>query len=455
MTQRPNLLVIITDQQSAGMMGCAGNSDLRTPAMDRLATEGVRFERAYSTFPLCGPFRAALATGRYPHEIGCLTNGSSLSEDERLRSMGHLLRGAGYRTAFAGKWHVPKIDLVEDGEAFGFECIAGFNDPFVPVACERFLKEPGDRPWLLVASFDNPHNICEHSRDQVLPWGEVEDAPPAAYPNLPANFAPPAFEAQVLASHRRSLPAEQFGYTPERWRWYRHVYARLVEQVDARIGQILDALDRAGQAENTVVIFLSDHGDMAGAHGLAYKSLAYDESARVPFVVRLPGGKAGHVSEALVDAGLDVLPTLLDFAGVDTGAKQGGSLRGRSLRPLLEAGDTMKAATDWRGAVFMESRIDRKDIELRMVRTDQFKYTLMDRGRFREMLFDMEADPGEMVNLAVESRFADVLNEHRKRLHDWCLHTNDRFGSHYSHAAHPVVPGIGFRDAQPRPGAVR
>jgi arylsulfatase A-like enzyme len=449
MNERPHLLVIMTDQQSAAAMSCAGNADLNTPNMDRLAAAGVRFERTYSTFPLCGPFRACMITGRYPHQINAMTNGPRLDDAVTARSMGHLLRAAGYTTAYAGKWHVPSIDLVNEGERFGFECIGGFNDHHVPVACEAFLKRRHERPFLLFASFDNPHNICEHSRDQCLPWGEVEDVHPSAYPNLPANFAPGPFEARVLNTQRRTMPPEQFGYTTDRWRRYRHVYYRLCEKVDAQIGRILAALDASGHADNTVVVLLSDHGDHAGAHGLIQKSTAYEESARVPFIVRAPGGARGEVSRLLVSAGIDLLPTLLDYVGAGIPEEAAGlSLRRAVENPGL-------AGRDWpRDAVVIESRLDRTEIEQRTLCTARYKYTLYDRGLYREMLFDLETDPGEMVNLAVEERYAPVLQAHRRRLYEWCLATGDRFGSHYSHAPHPVIPGIGFSDAPARAGAV-
>lgn len=444
-TRPPNILVIMTDQQNWSAMSNWGNRDLSTPNQDRLAREGIRFDRTYVAFPLCNPSRAAMVTGKWPHQLGAMINGSALAQSDIDASLGPLLRGAGYRTGWAGKWHVPSVDLGEQAEAFGFENVCGFSDQYLPGTCEAFLREDHDRPFALFASFDNPHNICEHGRDQVLPWGEVEDIDdnPADYPNLPLNHARPAFEARVLDDLRKSMPPQQYGYTHERWRRFRHVYFRLVEKVDAQIGHLLKVLDDTGLADNTVVIMLSDHGEHNGAHELLQKSLSYEESVRVPFIIRQPGYKGGRTTDAMVNTGLDLLPTLLDYAG----SKVPAHLTGRSLRQIAEGA----TPSDWRDTLFMESRIDWTDIELRCVRTDRYKYTLYDRGQYREMLFDLHEDPGELRNLAVERRFADVLSDHRNRLLTWCLETNDTFGQHSSHDAYPVIPGAGYSGAPPRP----
>jgi len=447
MTDRPNILVIMTDQQNAEAMSCAGNPYLHTPHQDRLAAEGVRFTSAYVAFPLCGPSRAAMATGRWPHELGCMKNGSSLSPEAIARSTGPLMRAAGYRTAWAGKWHVPNIDMGVDAESFGFESVCGFSDTYLARACEGFLREAHRVPFVLFASFDNPHNICEHGRDQVLPWGEVErpDDLPANYPNLPANHARPAFEARILGHLRQSMPPMQYGFTEERWRRFRHVYFRLCEKVDREIGHLLDVLDDTGLAENTIVIMLADHGEHNGAHQLIQKSTSYEESCRVPFVVRLPehlNRPAGRTEPSFINTGLDLLPSLLDYAG----AAIPEELTGRPVGPAVR-GEAVA-----REAVFLESMMDRTDVQLRMVRTERFKYTVYDRGQYREMLFDMAADPGELVNLAVEGRFADVLDDHRRLLFDWCQTTGDLFGAHYSHRPYAVLPGPGYDQAPPRAG---
>lgn len=444
MTPKQNIIVIMTDQHCADAMSNCGNPDLHTPNLDRLASEGTRFDRAYCSFPLCNPSRASMVSGKWPHVLGTMGNDTAMRPEDVAQTVGPLMRQAGYRSGWAGKWHVPHMDLGEDAESFGFENVCGFSDRYLVPACDGFLRQEHTRPFLLFASFDNPHNICEHTRDQLLPWGEVEspDDDPSDYPNLPLNHAAPAFEARVLSQVRKALPPNQFGYTQERWRRYRHVYYRLCERVDAQIGQLLKALDDTGLARNTVVIMLADHGDHNGAHGLVYKSTSYEESARVPFIVRQPGVNAGQTRDAFVNTGLDLLPTILDFAGVEIP----DDLEGRSVRPLIGGSEK----NDKVDACFLEGVVDTTNIELRMVRTGRYKHTVYDRGQYREMLFDLEIDPGELRNLAVERRYLDVLNDHRRRLHEWCVRTGDNFAKHYSHDVYPIVPGEGYLSAPPR-----
>jgi len=433
----PNILYIFTDQQYSGAMSCAGNTDLHTPAMDSIAQNGVRFEKAYCTYPLCTPSRASMFSGRMPHEVGITTNGQPISEAFRSQELGHLLSNAGYECVYGGKWHVPEIAIPE---SHGFRRICGFDDVALPVRCREFLESSHGKPFFLVAAFDNPHNICEWRRGQVLPWdpiGEppsVEDCPP-----LPANFAIPPFEPEAIrvttAGNRRIYPGSE--YSDEQWRRYRWAYYRLVEKVDAQIGEILEALRNTGLAENTLVIFSSDHGDGHGCHHLVQKTFMYDEATHVPMLVSMPGvTKAGHVdSTHVVSNGLDFYVTVCDFAGVELPE----GLHGHSLYALLNGNENV----EWTDHLVAETRFGSSDSEARMVRTERYKYIVYGWGAYREQLFDMEKDPGEMINQAVYSKYKDVLQHHRNLLRNWCEKTNDTFnGHHYSHPKIPFrVPG--------------
>src|SRR5574341_884871 len=150
--ERPNVLLIMTDQQQAAALSCAGNVDVRTPNLDALAARGTRFANAYTPFPLCTPARASLFTGHMPHALGVMDNNQPVSEAHRERSLGHLFARAGYDCAYGGKWHVTQIAM-QDG--FAFRRISGFDDNALPPAATDFLRAPRDRPFLLVASFDN------------------------------------------------------------------------------------------------------------------------------------------------------------------------------------------------------------------------------------------------------------------------------------------------------------
>ena len=178
--ERPNIIYIMTDQQSATAMSCVGNEDLHTPNMDRLAKHGIRFENAYCSFPLSGPSRSSMFTGCTPGEMGIRKNGIPLPDSLRLCTLGTLLETAGYRTAYAGKWHAHTNSL-PGKHAFGFENLHEHNDYGLAEVAVEFLKRKHDKPFFLVASFDNPHNICEYARNQRLPWKIHSYLPPSVH----------------------------------------------------------------------------------------------------------------------------------------------------------------------------------------------------------------------------------------------------------------------------------
>ncbi len=424
---RPHLVYIFTDQQWAGAMSCAGNGDLATPVLDGLAARGVRFENAYCTQPLCVPSRTAMVTGVYPHEIAATHNTLSWPRAP-VPMLGKLLAEAGYECAWFGKWHIPVAPALSAEHGFAtVECDKGSaTDEKLADACQRFLSRPHDRPLFLVASFLNPHNICEWARGQPTPQGPIPPPPPPEQcPALPLNFEVPFDEPEVVRSiqarHAPGYPTT--GWAPERWRQYRWAYYRLVEKVDAQIGRFLEVLRAQGLADNTLIVFSSDHGDGNAAHRWNQKQVLYDESARVPLIVCLPGTTAGRVDRSLVNAGLDLYPTLCDYARLPLP----GHLRGRSLRPLLE--QTQPAA--WRNELVCETEFANNaggmGITGRALRTQRYKYICYSQGQRREQLFDLEKDPGETLNLAAVPEMAAVLQDHRRRLADWCRQTADRF----------------------------
>jgi arylsulfatase A-like enzyme len=421
----PNIFIIMTDQQYGGAMSCAGNPELDTPAMDRLAEAGVRFDQTYCTYPLCIPARESLLTGRMPFELGYREWGDPIDPRFHDQELGVLFREAGYDTAYAGKLHAPRNDAARHG----FRQLCGHDDAHLVEACTDYLQNTRQEPFLLVASFDNPHNICEWARHQNLPWGNIPPAATAECPTLPANFGIPPFEPQVIRWIQQRAPRvyPTVGNTPEQWRHYRHAYYRLIEKVDAQIGAVLDVLHGQGLAENTLVLFTSDHGDGHGAHQWNQKSILYEEPTRVPLIASWPGQIRQGVADDthLVSAGLDILPTLCDYAGLTPPS----DLPGASLRPLLEG----TPAPDWREHLVVEAWPFQGDPGRtlgRMVRTNRYKYVVYSWGRYREQLFDLENDPGEMVNLAVSRRYGDELERHRQLLRDYCARTGDEFGPH-------------------------
>jgi len=340
---RPNILLIMTDQQHAGMLSCAGNPHVKTPAMDSLAATGVRFERAYCANPLCMPSRFSMMSGIMPSRLGVTNSGGEKAPQEIVAgALGNVFRSAGYQTVYGGKTHA-HMTL----ETMGFETIRQKirGDAGLAEASARFLRQPHDRPFLLVASFDNPHDICymaidsydQRDRQSVtyraaalsqalqLPAGmSREEFFARVCPPLPTNYEPQEGEPQaILSPDGRAFRAyARANWTDEQWRMHRWAYARLTERVDGQIGQVLTALREAGLEDNTLVVFTSDHGDMDASHRLEHKSVLYEESARVPMLISWKGvTKAGAVDRThLVSTGLDLIPTLCDFAGVPSPA---------------------------------------------------------------------------------------------------------------------------------------
>ena len=431
---RPNILFIWTDQQSPGAMGCAGNPHLKTPAMDSLAAEGVRFDRAYCTDPICVPSRTSWLTGTMPHENGVTFN---LDEAPVVRPpLAPFLRAAGYDTGYVGKWHIPHDAADTDWHGFDFVRHARANrlDPDVPGAAIEFLERERNSPFFLVAVFVNPHDICEWARMMAgmggsLPNGEIPPVPPPSEcPPLPANFEIPRPEPSVIREAQRRAPGlyPTVDWGEDLWRQYLWAYCRLVEKVDAGIGLVLDGLRRSGRARNTLVICSSDHGDGAASHRWNQKTLFYEEVARVPLIIRPPAGKrAGSCDDRnLVSMNLDFFPTVFDYAGVPVPP----GLAGRSLRPILE--DQPGA----RGHDFVISQADLAPeygvtggVHGRMIREERFKYTRFSTGEDREQLFDLEIDPGETRNLAEIPQFAADKQRCKELLGTWMRETRDPF----------------------------
>ena len=437
--RRPNVLVIITDQQHAGMMSCTGNKYVKTPAMDSLAATGVRFERAYATNPVCVPSRVSMFTGWMPSHFRMRSNAGIKNRAPKAtlkRGIGWIFRKAGYRTAYGGKTHW--LRGMTPG-SLGFERITRDEREGLAEACVRFLETTHQKPFLLVASFINPHDICYMAIDDYtrakgkplmyqpstvererlatalqLPEGvSRQEFFARLCPPLPENFEVPPLEPECITDgYLRARMFRHYARTEwpeERWRLHRWAYCRLTEMVDAHIGRVLDALRRSGQEETTVVVFTSDHGDLDAAHRLEHKSILYEEAARVPLIVSQRGTtRPGLVDDShLVSVGLDLIPTICDYAGLQPPS----NLRGRSVRNLAEG----RRLDSWRDQVVVESKAGQ------MLRTDRFKYVVYFSGEHREQLIDLAGDPGEMVNLAEDTKYRDVLAEHRRRLRDWLM----------------------------------
>lgn len=436
--ERPNIIYIFTDQQSAKMMSCTGNNWLKTPAMDYIAQNGVRFTRAYTTNPVCSPARVSLMTGRFagnfldPEGKAVKENIGSMrireiSGQVRETTLASFMGKAGYELVYGGKEHLPK-PLVP--ETLGFRDICDDERDELAGAVSAYIKSKPGKPYFLIVSLINPHDICymairdfaRNEREKGLlsrgqtelaaldealtrPVGISEEDFFARYcPPLPPNFEPQQGEPKAVAwllGERNFRKEARLNYTEKDWRMHRWAYFRLTEMVDRQIGIILDALRESGQEENTLVLFSSDHGDMDASHRLEHKSILYEEAVNIPFLAmwkgHLPASRVDSIH--LVSNGLDLLPTVCDYAGT----KGVADPRGRSLRPLFEA-ENVK----WRKYLGVESEAGNMVID-----ADRYKYVRYLIPETEEQLLDLNRDPYETTHFTDDNQYAAKLRELR------------------------------------------
>jgi arylsulfatase A-like enzyme len=440
---RPNILYVFTDQQSAGMMSCAGNPWLQTPAMDRLAERGVRFDRAYCTNPVCLPSRFSMITGQMPSYAGIRSNDwqqetPGIPPPVFQHGLGRVFKDAGYDAYYGGKTHLPGFEP----DRLGFDILTYDERDQLAQSCADFIRQhDGSKPYLLYVSLINPHDICfmaindghdpmlsfdmeqamkyfNLNREQIeifmagpqllatiLQNGDMLDTD--QLPPLPPNHQPQGDEPEAIGLMLDQRPFRRNArenYDERRWRLHRWAYCRLTELVDRQLGVILDALEQSGQADNTVIIFTSDHGDHDSAHKLEHKDAPYEEACRIPLIIAEPSSlrAAGHNcyntvdTTSLISNGLDLIPTLCDYAGI-THPDQ--NLPGHSIRPLA-AGQTPVISRD---ALPVESEFGRAVV------TESHKYVEYFSGTSHEQLYDLFRDPGETRNCIHDSDQQAVL----------------------------------------------
>ena len=443
--QKPNILYIFTDQQTMNTMSCTGNPYVHTPSMDRLAENGVMFMNSYCTSPVCGPSRSSMLTGCMPHETGRNINDNTSIPHPDLPNMGKVFRDAGYETIWAGKWHMPESYPIrkhrhQTFEVPGFDLLPfyRFDDPGAPwgygkdtdgplaEAVVNYLNGEHKEPFLLVVSFHNPHDIC-FIVDKWDEYGSFIDGIPAdSLPPLPDNFEVIDNEPDMIKLSREKTIYNggvrvAAAFDEGRWRNYMYNYYRLTEKVDAEIGKVLHALDENNLTDNTLIIFTSDHGDGNASHKWVQKVNSYEESSSVPFIVSWHNvTPAGVKDNSHIVSGIDVFPTMCDYAGIAIPER----ITGMSIKPVIDDPEA-----GWREFAVTEIQPFNRfpDIKARSIRTLQYKYTLFSHGQKYEQLFDMTNDPGEMTDLADDPEYQAVLDEHRALLEKWMKGVNDDF----------------------------
>ncbi len=439
---RPNILLIMSDQHHAGVMGCAGDAIAQTPNLDRLAREGLLFSNAYCAFPLCGPSRMSFMTCRHPHEIGLWDNESQLSSD--TPTFAHSFLAAGYDTVLAGRmhfvggdqrhgyaqrligdvpesaylaagWKLKKVlgDLVDtpgmslNGLLKSGPGRTGYHayDEAVTHAAVAWLQQRGrgdqGNPFLLTVGYAAPH--CPFV------------APPADFEALGRRITPsdlPRPEGRLHPAN--ALKRKAYGTDPEppvdaQWRT-RVAYYGLCTFLDRQIGAVLSALQSTALAENAVVVYCSDHGEMLGEHGMWWKSTFYDGASRVPLIISWPGQLKAGGSRAEKVSLMDIGTTLIDLAGIEPLA--GAS--GRSFRSLL----VENADGQWDDTVFAEYAERGSGAVSRMVRSGPWKFNYY--HGMQPELYNLQDDPGETTDLAGQPQLRSIAQRLRElALRDW------------------------------------
>jgi len=433
--KKPNILVIITDQHSGLFMTQRGYEHISTPGIDEIAEAGVTFTRSYCTNPVCMPSRRSILTGMMP---------SKSEPPTQHQSIGALLAENGYTTAYRGKWHVGRTDIDEVSNWHGFQSYKESEIDSTTARWSReFINQDHEKPFFLVTSYLNPHNICEFARNMTglrshgYDDGAVDEKMDTAFcPPLPYNFAIPENEAEGISTRRNQDPGDKHwganphkGWTDSQWRQYMYGYRRFIEIVDGRIKEVYDELEKNNLLENTIVIYTSDHGDHNAAHQLTQKKTFYEEAVNVPFVVSWKGKtKAGMIDrETLVSGGLDLYPTILKMAGIDIpDYLQGEDISASFLKETKETPPERQYVVTELDQRVVKSNFPKR-VNGRMVVTHKFKYFLFDGGANNEQLFDLEKDPGELHPVTYDPAYRDQLLECRSMLKDWVSKHDDNF----------------------------
>jgi len=417
--RRPNLLLVVTDDQRFDQMACAGHSVLKTDVMDALAAKGVRFTNAFVTTAICAASRASIMTSRHEgshgYTFGKKPMGKELGDDSYFAQ----LKRAGYQTGFVGKWGVKFAKGALKG---ALDYRRGSGHPYLKKdrphlttivadqAIEFVAKQSAEQPFCLTVSFHAPHAQDGH-KDQYIPPPELSelyaDAEVPVPPYAESGFAVlPDFLKKSMGrirwKWRFDNRAKQVRRTKDYW--------RMITGVDQALGRILASLREHKLDDNTVIVFTSDNGYFLGERGLAGKWLIYEESIRIPLIVcdpRLDKSRHGAIDDRMV-LNVDFAPTLLDLAGVPIP----NGYEGKSLMPLVHG-----EAGPWRKDFLYEHRMNHKDIpKSQGVRGQRWVYARFDEQEpVYEQLFDLHNDPEQRNNLAGDPAHKEVLAQQRAR----------------------------------------
>lgn len=451
--KRPNVIYVLADQLGYGHCGYAGASEAHTPNIDRLATQGVSFRQAVSSMPVCSAYRASLFTGKYTTSTGMVIN--ELRMNPHHECLAHVLTRAGYDTGYIGKWHLyanelgnhlePRNSFVPRGPhrlgfdghwaAYNFHHV--YHDTYYHTESPAKIPYPkgsyepdaqtdmaidfigkraaADKPFFLVLSVGTPHD----------PWS-VDNAPAEDLKRFEdARFPSPPNYSEDLDPYGDNWSKRKYDAgTIER---EKRVYYAMTANLDRNVGRLMQAVEKAGIAEDTVFVFTSDHGDLFGAHGRRAKNIFYEEAARVPFLLRYPRKvRPGAVSDACLNT-VDIMPTLLGLCGL--GDRVPKAVEGMDLSHVAEG----RPGPEPEAALLMNTGACASwedGHEWRALRDRRFTYAVYrgsDKLPRREMLFDNTADPYQMKNLIDAPEHKPTADRFREMLKDRMSDLNDTF----------------------------
>ncbi|MBS3761781.1 MAG: sulfatase [Planctomycetes bacterium] len=442
----PNLLFVFADQLGAAYMGCYGHPQVQTPNLDRLAGQSVFFRNAYTATPLCTPFRGTLFTGRYPVQTGIWRNSYRIPGSET--TLAELFNEAGYATSYVGKWHLagpPRKTWVPPIERGGFQDFIGWDcghvrhinqeyfdgddpeilkmsghetDAMTDIARERLRRcAEGDKPFCMFVSYQAPHPFCE---------------PPDEYLDLYRDRSL-SYRPTVDHDARFTGYGEESAEMPVR-EWTERYFGE-ISHLDAAIGRLLGELEGLGLADDTAVVFSSDHGDMGGCRGLFEKAVPYEEASWIPLIVRLPGQEKGRETDVLFSS-VDFLPTLLGLCGLPPA----GSAEGVDYAPLLRCeGDAER-----REHLIMQFE------GWSCIRCGDDKLTLDPEGTIPRELYRLSDAPFEQTNLVAEAEEQRTVEELQEAYLSWLEDARTRVGNVAE--ASMVSPALRESDADAQGG---
>lgn len=435
----PNIIFFLSDDQNAGFMGCAGHPILKTPIMDQLAREGVRFDNMFVTTSICAASRASILTGLYERTHRYTFGTPPLQPQFAMNSYPAVLKRAGYRTGFVGKLGV---GIPEPVRKEMFDSIVTLNrSPYFkkqPDGSLRHLSEiTGDtaieflknckkeQPFCLSVSFNAPH-AEDNDKENPYPWPKAMDG---LYDDVdipaPRLSEPAIFESQPEFL-KKSLNRERWFWrwdTPEKYQRNVRAYYRMISGIDNVMGRVLKEAEKLGFADSTVVIFSGDNGYYKGQRGFAGKWSHYEESLRVPLIIYDPRSKQALTNRvaSLTALNLDIPATILSYSG----AQIPQTYHGRSLQGVVEGTET----AEWRKDFFCEHLMNHPAIpKYEGIRDERFVYArYFQQQPVFEFLHDLKTDPDQLKNLASSPEYIDVLRAMRKR----CDEVRDSLGGEF------------------------